>query len=144
MGRTLVMLWAFVALPFWMAAAIGGPTGLLPHAVFHPVYILFAVGAILVLVRLRSVTGSRIVRALAVALVVAQAVAIVGQIGEEIAILQHGGLSAGDEVFEVPLHASSVWLTVPSLLASQLLLIVITVAAVVVWRRERRPVASSI
>jgi len=144
MGRTFVMLWALVALPFVVTAATGGPDGLLPHAVFHPVYIVFLVGAILVLVRLRAATGSRMLRALALALLVAQAVAIVGHIGEEIAVLQHGGLSAGEDIFVESLHFWSANLTVPGLLASLLLLIVITIAAILARRRERRHAMSSI
>lgn len=144
MGRTLIVLWALVALPLWVTGTTGGPDGLLPHAVFHPVYIVFLVGAILVLVRLRSATGSRTRRALTLALVVAQAGAIVGMIGEEIAVLQHGGLSAGKELFEEPVHFWSASLTIPSLLASQLLLIVITIAAILARRVERLHAASSI
>lgn len=132
------MLWALIAFPFWLSAATGGPDGLHLHAVFHPVYIMFAIGAILALQSLRSATGSRGMRRVALALIVAQAAAIVGQIGEEIAVLQHGGLSAGRDVFEDPLHLVSASLTIPGLLLSQILLIVLTVAAVLAMRAERR------
>lgn len=139
MGRRLVMLWALIALPFWLSAATGGPAGLMPHALFHPVYILFAIGAILVLLRLRSAADARVLRWLAVALVVSQAAAIMGQVGEEIVVLQHGGLSAGMEVFAEPLHELSAYVTIlPGLLASQILLIVLTIAAVLAMRAERR------
>lgn len=138
MGRRLVMLWALIALPFWLSAATGGPAGLMPHALFHPVYILFAIGAILALLRLRSAADARVVRWLAVALVVSQAAAIVGQVGEEIVVLQHGGLSAGREVFAEPLHELSAYVTIlPGVLASQILLIVLTIAAVLAMRAER-------
>lgn len=143
MGRRLVMLWALIALPFWLSAATGGPAGLMPHALFHPVYILFAIGAILVLLRLRSAADARVVRWLAVALVVSQAAAIMGQVGEEIVVLQHGGLSAGREVFEEPLHELSAYVTIlPGVLASQILLIVLTIAAVLAMRAERRLAAT--
>ncbi|HEV8470518.1 MAG TPA: hypothetical protein VGR46_13005 [Candidatus Limnocylindria bacterium] len=72
----LVVVWTLIPLPFVLTAATGGPDGVLPHAVFHPIYVLFAIGAILVLLRLRSATDSRIVRRLALALVVAQVVVI--------------------------------------------------------------------
>lgn len=142
MGRRLVVLWALIALPFWLSAATGGPDGLHLHAVFHPVYIMFAIGAILALRRLRSATDSPFIRRLAFGLVVAQGAAIVGQIGEEIAVLQHGGLSAGKEVFDDRLHLVSASLTIPGLLVSQILLIVLTIAAVLAMRAERRLEAS--
>jgi len=143
MGRRLVMLWALIALPFWLSAATGGPAGLMPHALFHPVYILFAIGAILALLSLRSATSARVVRWLAVALVVSQAAAIMGQVGEEIVVLQHGGLSAGREVFAEPLHELSAYVTIlPGVLASQILLIVLTIAAVFAMRAEQRLAAT--
>ena len=142
MGRRLVVLWALIPLPFWVSLATGGPDGLLPHAVFHPVYFLFLIGAILGLLRLRSATDSRVVRGFALAVVLAQAAAITGMVGEEIAVLQHGGLSAGREVFRVPLHLWSARLTVPALLLSQILLIVLTIASVVAMRAEQRLAAS--
>jgi hypothetical protein len=135
MGRKLVVLWAVIAGPFWLSAATGGPDGLHLHALFHPVYIAFAIAAILILLRLRSASGARVVRGLALALVVTQAAAIIGQIGEEIAVLQHGGLSAGKDVFEQPLHLWSASVTIPGLLLSQILLIVLTIAAMRTARR---------
>ena len=138
MGRRLVMLWALISLPFWVFITTGGPDGLLRHAVFHPVYVMFLIGAILLLLRLRSATDSRVVRGFALAIVVAQAVAIAGSVGEEIAVLQHGGLSAGREVFRDPLHMLSASVTVPACLLSQILLIALTIASVVAMRAEQR------
>jgi hypothetical protein len=112
--------------------------------VFHPVYIVFAIGAILVLLRLRSATDSRLVRNVAIALVVAQAAVVAGMLGEEIAVLQHGGLSAGQEIFEAPLGYTSghfyfaSFLTFPGLFGSLILLIVLTIAAVLAMRAEQR------
>ena len=142
MGLRLVVLWALIALPFWVFITTGGPDGLLPHAVFHPVYVMFLIGAILLLLRLRSATDSRVVRGFALAVVVAQAAAIVGMVGEEIAVLQHGGLSAGREVFRDPLHMVSARVTVPACLLSQILLIALTIASVVAMRAEQRLAAS--
>ena len=116
---------------------------LLPHGLYHPIYIVVLIGAILILLRLRSATASRVVRGVAVSLVIAQGAAIVGMIGEEIAVLQHGGLSAGKDVFKEPLHMASAYVTEPALLASQVLLIVITVAAILTMRAEQRLRASS-
>jgi hypothetical protein len=154
MTRRLLGLWLLIALPFWLTAATGGPGGetlpvpgavvgrLLPHAVYHPVYVVILIAAILFLLRLRSATSSRLVRGLAVALVVAQAAAIVGMVGEEIAVLQHGGVSSGKEVFKEPLHMVSALVTEPALVVSQILLIVVTIAAILSMRSERRLAAS--
>jgi len=142
MGRRLVVLWALIPLPFWVTVTTGGPDGLLRHAVFHPVYVMLLIGAILLLLRLRSATDSRVVRRFALAVVVAQAAAIAGMVGEEIAVFQHGGLSAGGEVLREPIHMLSASLTIPGLLLSQILLIVLTIASVVAMRAEQRLAAS--
>ena len=139
MGRRLKELWALIALPFALSSVMV-PIGLLPHAVFHPVYILCALGAILALGRLRSATGVRSVRRLALALIVAQAAVIAGMVGEEIAVFQHGGLAAGfSEMFQEPLHqlSASVF-TLPGLLASLILLIALTITSARGMRAERR------
>jgi hypothetical protein len=139
MGRRLAVLWALIVLPF-VLSGVTVPTGLLPHAVFHPVYILFAIGAIIALGHLRSATRARVVRRLALALVVAQAAVIAGMVGEEIAVFQHGGLAAGfSEMFQEPLHLlSASVLTLPGLLASLILIIVLTIAAALAIRAEER------
>jgi hypothetical protein len=142
MGRRLVVLWALISLPFWVFITTGGPDGLLPHAVFHPVYVVLMIGAILLLLRLRSATDSRVVRGFALAVVVAQAAAIAGMAGEEVAVLQHGGLSAGREVFRDPLHSLSASLSIPGVLLSQILLIALTIVSVVAMRAEQRLAAS--
>lgn len=143
MGRRLAVLWALIVFPF-VLAGVTVPTGLLPHAVFHPVYIAFAIGAILALRRLRSTTGARVVRRFALALVVAQAAVIAGMVGEEIAVFQHGGFSAGfSEMFQEPLHLlSASVLTLPGLLASLILIIVLTISVALAIRAERRLVAA--
>ncbi|HEV8470519.1 MAG TPA: hypothetical protein VGR46_13010 [Candidatus Limnocylindria bacterium] len=59
-------------------------------------------------------------------------------VGEEIAVVQHGGLSAGKELFKEPLHALRAdVLTVPGLLASQILIIVLTITAAFAMRAHR-------
>ena len=150
MSRKLVVIWALIALPFWLTAATGGPGGetipvpgasvgrLLPHAAYHPVYVVILIVAIIYLLRLRTATHYRVVRGVAVALVVAQAAAILGMVGEEIALLQHGGLAATKEVFKDPLHMFSAFVTEPALLVSQILLIVMTIAAIFAMRVEQR------
>ena len=139
MKRWMVWAWVLVALPFWLTAATLRPDGfLLPHAIFHPVYVAIILGALFVLVRLRSVTPSPVVRGLTLALIIVQVAAMLGHIGEEISVITHGGLDATEAVFDEPFHMRSATLTVPGLLLSQLLLIAMTVAAVVAGRRASR------
>lgn len=149
-SRRLVVIWVLIALPFWLTAATGGPGGetiavpgaavgrLLPHAVYHPVYVVILVGAIVLLLRFRIATHFRVVRGIALALAIAQAAAIVGMAGEEISVMQHGGLAAGKEVFKEPLHLASALVTEPALLASQVLLIVMTIFTIRATRAEQR------
>jgi hypothetical protein len=143
MIRRLVVLWLLVALPFWLTPATGGPGGetldvpgaaigrLMPHAVFHAVYIAILIAAITAIWRLRDGSQSGVIRGVAVALAIAQAAAIAGMVGEEIAVFQNGGLSAGKDVFVQPLHVGSAWVTEPALIVSQVLLIVLTIT--VLW-----------
>jgi hypothetical protein len=138
MQRWLLATWALVAGPFWLSAATGGPVGVVSHAVFHPAYLAFTVSALFVLTRLRSQLHSPVARGLAIGLIVAQVASIVGHIGEEISVLRHGGLQATEAVFDEPFHLWSAWITVPSLLLSQLLLIALTIAVVVAGRAARR------
>jgi hypothetical protein len=150
MGRRLLVIWALVALPFWLTAATGGPGGetlpvpgaavgrLLPHAVYHPVYVVILVAAIVLLLRFRTGMHSRAARVVALALLIAQAAAILGMVGEEISVLQHGGLAAGKAVFKEPLHMVSALVTEPALVSSQILLLLMTIVAVLAKRAEQR------
>jgi uncharacterized membrane protein len=155
MGRRLGLLWVLIILPFVLAGLTGGPGGNLPgpgatlgrlltHAGFHLVYILFLIGAILLLLGLRSVTESGIVRGVALALVIAQAVTIAGQVGEDITVFQHGGFSSGREMFNEPQHLFfATYLTFPGLFGGLILLVVLTIAAVVATRAQRRRASSA-
>ena len=45
----LALVWLSVIVPYTLAGATGGPTGLLPHVLFHPVYIAFLLTTIVLL-----------------------------------------------------------------------------------------------
>ena len=136
------MVWALVALPFAVGSvliATGATNAFLPHAVFHAVYPIVAVGAIVVLLRFRSWSASNVMRGLLMALIIAQAAVILGHLGEEIAVLQHGAMAAPGSLFTAPDHMMAANITVPGLLISQPLLIAVTItAAILVWRTRRR------
>jgi hypothetical protein len=94
-------------------------------------------------------THSVAVRRIAVALVIAQAAVIVGMAGEEVAVLQNGGLSASPAIFEPPLGYTSghfyfaTFLTFPGLFGSLILLIALTIVALLAIRGDRSHAASA-
>lgn len=136
------MIWALVALPFAVGSVLvasGATDTFLPHAVFHAVYPIIAAGAIVVLLRFRSWLTSNVMRGLVIALIIAQAAVVLGHLGEEIAVLRHGGMAAPGSLFTAPDHMMTAKVTVPGLLISQLLLIAVTItAAILAWRTRRR------
>lgn len=100
----LCLLWLSLLVPWVLSGVIGGPIGLLPHAVFHPVYIAFLVVSVLAAWALRRASGRRSVRALAVVVAAMSAAAIIGQAGEEVVVVAHGGLDAPDSLMQDPVH----------------------------------------
>lgn len=125
----LALVWLSVIVPYTLAGAIGGPTGLLPHVVFHPIYIAFLLATIVLLIRLRGATRHRGIRVLSVVAAVASAIAIAGQIGEEITVVANGGMHAPDSMLEQSDHLTWAIISVlgglfPSLLALAALSIV--------------------
>lgn len=101
-----VTLWLWLLVPGTVAVGMGGPTGLLPHAVFHPLYIATLVGAIVAAFRFRAAAGRRSLRVLAVCVAGMSAVAVVGQTGEEVVVFRHGGLDAPDTLLRAADHLS--------------------------------------
>ena len=141
--RRFALLWALVALPFAVGSLLVGSRAtdtFLSHAVFHAVYPVVAASAIFVLLRLRSsVTASRVMRGLFVALIIVQAAVLLGHLGEEIAVLRHGAMAAPGSLFTAADHNFAAHVTVPGLLLSQLLLIATTItAAILAWRTRRK------
>lgn len=100
----LALLWLSMTVPATLAVAIGGPVGLLPHVVFHPVYVILLIVTILLALRLRRWLALRSARVLAMIVAVTSLIAIVGQVGEEVIVLQHGGMAAPDHLLEEPSH----------------------------------------
>jgi hypothetical protein len=102
----LSLLWLSMVVPATLAVGIGGPVGLLPHAVFHPIYIAFLGTTIGLALWLRRGTTHRGIRVLALLVAGFSAVAIIGQLGEEIVVFGHGGMHAPDELLEEADHLS--------------------------------------
>lgn len=102
----LATLWLWLLVPGAVAVGIGGPTGLLPHAVFHPLYIATLAGVVVAAFRFRVATARRSLRVLAVLVAAMAAVAVIGQTGEEIVVFRHGGLDAPDSLMHEADHLS--------------------------------------
>jgi len=139
MYKWLIALWFALFVPFIIAGISGGPKAPWGHAAFHLGYIAFACAALLVLMRFRSATASRPVRAVAVGLACAQLLFIAGQVGEFIVVATYGGSRAGQDALIDPAHEiASLALTAPGLLLSLVGIIVLTVVAIASGRRSAR------
>lgn len=135
MHRAMVLLWVGIGLPFVLSIVIGGPDGLAPHLVFHLVYTGFLVVGLVGAVLLWLATPVRVLRGMSVALALVTVAAIVGHVGETLAVAQNGGLDAGSSVYDVSLHVDSAMITVPALMLSVLLLAFTTIIATRLDRR---------
>jgi len=100
----LALVWLSMVVPAFAAVAIGGPVGLLPHVVFHPIYLACLVVTIVLAWRLRASTAHRGIRVLAAVVAVTSAIAFVGQAGEEAVVIAHGGMDAPDHLLEEADH----------------------------------------
>lgn len=142
MNRWIAVLWCTTVLPFatlpWVTIARSQPQPWYSsHALFHVVYLPIIAVAIYAAVRLATSASVRPIRWLAWLLVVAQAAGLAGHTGELISVFRHGGLDAGEEIFDESLHAVSAALTVPGLLAGIALVVMLTLFAVVDARARR-------
>ncbi len=141
MSYWLTATWFALFVPFIIAGISGGPEAPWGHAVFHLGYVAFATAALVFLGRLRSVSASQPVRALAVALACAQLLLIAGQLGELIVVASHSGPHAGDDALLDPAHdIASLALTAPGLLLSLVGIIALTIVVIVSGRRSARSI----
>ncbi|MVU80191.1 hypothetical protein GPX89_23465 [Nocardia sp. ET3-3] len=115
MRRWLLWSWVGVVGPIVGSEAIGGISGLLPHPIYHPVYVILSLGALYAAVRLRSASTGRVPRALATTLVAVLITHILGQTGQEIAVFLHGGFHAGEHIFMEPFHLANAILSAASI-----------------------------
>jgi hypothetical protein len=135
--RHLVWIWAALVGPLIASTLIGGPMGLLPHLVYHPVYSALSVAGIYAAIRVRSSASSGAQQFSALVVAVAVVVIILGQLGQELAVLTHGGLHAGGSVLTEPFHVASAMVSLAGVVAAGVMLIVLTALTVT----SRRPAA---
>lgn len=133
-----ILAWLTVFVPFVITVINGGPTGgLLPHGIYHLVYVAIIGAAATVLWQWRDASPHRGTRGVIAAVLVLQALAVVGHVGEAISAVMDGSYDedgtviAGDE----GVHTFFANITVPALAASILLLFVLT--GVLLRQRQR-------
>jgi len=141
----IVRLWLlvfvpFVVLPFLFLSGIVVPhTALWGHAVFHLIYLpILAVGwwALWRFVREPSNLALRVIVAL---MLLCQTSGLFGHAGELVAVVQGGFFSAPYSIWSENPHMFFATFAVAGIMASELLLIVLTVTAVVQRLLRRSP-----
>ncbi|MBS1905673.1 MAG: hypothetical protein JST33_03695 [Actinobacteria bacterium] len=101
--RRLALVWLCILIPMSAAGLSGGPDGLVPHVLFHLLYIPLVLLTMWPIVRLRA-TARGVVRVLATIVAAVYPLAAIGQIGETVVAIAHGGLHPTAEVFDEPAH----------------------------------------
>jgi hypothetical protein len=149
MRNWLIVLWCTTVLPFatlpWLTIAREQPQPWYSsHALFHVVYMPIIAVAILAAGMIALETSSRLIKWLAWLLIVAESAAFLGHLGELISVSRHGGIDAGEDVFDETLHSLSASLTVPALIVGIALVLVMTVVAVMQGRRSRATEAQAV
>lgn len=124
--RWLVWSWVGVLGPLLGSMAVGGMSGLLPHPIYHLVYIVLSLGAWYACRRLRRSATSRGGIVLARILVLSVVVDVVGQAGQEVVVLLHGGFHAGPHVLTEPVHLAFALLSGAAITVSLVVLVAIS------------------
>jgi hypothetical protein len=148
MFRPFVRLWLlifvpFAILPFTFLSGIVVPyTALWGHAVFHLIYLpILGAGwwALLFFVRESS---NRALRVIAAVMLLCQTSGLFGHAGELVSVVQRGFFTAPYSIFSENPHMFFAHFAVLGIMASELLLIVLTVTAVVQRFLRRSPKVS--
>ncbi|GAB3273845.1 hypothetical protein GCM10027449_11630 [Sinomonas notoginsengisoli] len=102
----LGLLWVAIVGSMFLATAIGGPTGgIIPHLMLHAIFILLVFPLwIWLALRWRAASAWRTMRVFAWIVIAFTAAAAVGQTGESVVVIAHGGLSAPASVMNDPAH----------------------------------------
>ena len=126
-------VWVVVLVPFVVTVLANGPAGgLIPHGIYHLVYVVIVCTAVYALLQWRSRTTSRIAQRLMLFTAALQGFAVVGHIGEWASTLSDEqynepgvGLVKGNEA----LHTTFANVTVPALVLSILFVVATTLVA---------------
>jgi hypothetical protein len=105
------------------------------HLFFHVAYIPFLLAAAYVTRDLAATSPTNALRRLAVAITVLQLVALIGHVGELIAVLRDGGLDSGEDIYTTTEHEIFGTATPLLLLVSVALVVAISLGRALVKRR---------
>ncbi len=145
----IVRLWLlvfvpFVVLPFLFLSGIVVPhTALWGHAVFHLIYLPIVAAAWWALWRFVSEPSHLALRVIAALMLLCQTSFLFGHAGELVSVVQRGFFSAPYSIFSENPHVFFATFAVAGIMASELLLIVLTVTAVVQGLLRRSPRATA-
>jgi len=141
----IVRLWLlvfvpFVVLPFLFLSGIVVPhTALWGHAVFHLIYLPIVAAAWWALWRFVSEPSHLALRVIAALMLLCQTSFLFGHAGELVSVVQRGFFSAPYSIFSENPHVFFATFGVAGIMASELLLIVLTVTAVIQRLLRRSP-----
>ena len=141
----IVRLWLlvfvpFVVLPFLFLSGIVVPhTALWGHAVFHLIYLPIVAAAWWAVWRFVSEPSHLALRVIAALMLLCQTSFLFGHAGELVSVVQRGFFSAPYSILSENPHVFFATFGVAGIMASELLLIVLTVTAVVQRLLRRSP-----
>lgn len=137
----LALAWLTVVLPFaslpWLTIAHDQDevdAWWQSHLFFHIAYLPFVRAAVYVTRALAGAAPSRALRRLAAFVACLQVLAVVGHAGELLAVVRHGGLDAGEAIYQETAHEMFGVATPMMLLLSVALIVAITMGQAVVRR----------
>ena len=145
MFRPIVRLWLFIFVPFavlpltFLSGLVVPYTALWGHAVFHLIYLPIAAAAWWALWRFVREPSHLALRAIAALMLLCQTSFLFGHAGELVSVAQRGFFSAPYSIFSENPHMFFATFAVAGIMASELLLIVLTVTAVVQRLLRRSP-----
>ena len=143
MFRPIVRLWLLVFVPFailpfvFISGVVVPQTALWGHAVFHIIYLPIIVAAWWALWRFVRETPNLALRAIAALMLLCQSSFAFGHAGELVTVVQAGFFSAPESIFNQNPHMFFASFAVLGILASEVLLIVLTITAVIQRLRRR-------
>src|SRR5256714_15183433 len=146
MFRPIIRLWLLIFVPFailpfaFIAGMVVPHTALWGHAVFHLIYLPILVAGWWALWRFVREPSNLALRVIAALMLLCQTSGLFGHAGELVSVVQRGFFSAPESIFSENPHMFFASFAVAGIMASQLLLIVLTLTAVVqrLLRRSRR------
>ena len=144
----ILRLWLLVFVPFavlpfvFITGKVVPGTALWGHAVFHLIYLPIAAAGWWAVWRFVREPSHLALRVIAALMLLCQTSFLFGHAGELVSVMQRGFFSAPYSIFSENPHMFFATFAVAGIMASELLLIVLTVTAVVQRLLRRRPLVT--